>query len=118
MILIVDDNRDLCDALAEFLASQGHCVQCAADGDEGLRRLASSQTRPDLVLLDVAMPVLDGWGFLTKMRKKPEFADIPVVMMSGTSDIAERAKELGAVAVARKPIPPEELLAVVHHFVG
>jgi CheY-like chemotaxis protein len=63
VILLVDDNCELCEALAELLSRQGYAVQCAANGSEALGLHADSQTRPALILLDLEMPVLDGWGF-------------------------------------------------------
>ncbi|MGO9452738.1 MAG: response regulator [Candidatus Binataceae bacterium] len=116
MILLVDDNRESCEALAEFLSLRGHEVQCAANGNEALQSLADSQTRPELIFLDLVMPVLDGWGFLAERAKDPLLADVPVVIVSGCSDVAQKAKEAGAVAVVRKPADPQTLLSVMEHF--
>jgi CheY-like chemotaxis protein len=116
VILIVDDSRELCDALAAFLEVEGHSVECAANGEEGLRWLTRSSIRPSLVFLDVVMPVLDGWGFLAGIRKNPQIAGVPVVMMSGGSDVSEQAKELGAAAVVRKPVAPETFHRIIDHF--
>jgi CheY-like chemotaxis protein len=88
----------------------------AANGREALRLLAASQTHPGLILLDIEMPVLDGWGFLAERGKDPLLAEVPVVIVSGCSDVAQRAKESGAVAVVRKPVEPETLLRVIEHF--
>jgi CheY-like chemotaxis protein len=118
VILLIDDNRESCDALAEFLSRQGHAVQCAANGSEGLRLLADSKTRPALILLDLEMPVLDGWGFLAERSKDPILTDVPAVIMSGYGDVAQKAKEAGAVAVVRKPIHPQALLRLIEHFAG
>jgi two-component system, chemotaxis family, chemotaxis protein CheY len=116
MILVVDDNRQLCETISEFLSLRGHAVECAANGNEALRLLAGLQTRPALILLDVGMPVLDGWGTLTELHKNPRLADVPVVMMSGYRDIAQKAKESGAAAVVRKPVEPDTLLGIIDHF--
>ena len=117
MILLFDDNRELCEALTDFLSTQGHNVQSAANGDEALRLLADSEVRPALIFLDVVMPVLDGWELLTELRKAPRLANVPVVLMWGSPDIAQRAKESGAVAVMRKPAEPQMLLRIVDHFI-
>jgi two-component system, chemotaxis family, chemotaxis protein CheY len=116
VVLLVDDNRELCEALAEFLSLQGQTVRCAADGSEALRLLQDSQTRPALIFLDPAMPVLDGWGFLAERRKDPLLADVPVVIMSVCRDVAQKAKEAGAVAVVRKPVEPQIFVRLVEHF--
>jgi CheY-like chemotaxis protein len=64
------------------------------------------------------MPILDGWGFLVERAKDPLLADIPVVIVSGYSDVAQRAKEAGAVAVVRKPLEPQTLLRVIDDLEG
>jgi CheY-like chemotaxis protein len=111
VVLIVDDNRELREGAAEFLSHRGHTVWC-----EALRLVADSHTRPELILLDLAMPVLDGWGFLAKRAKDPFLADVPVVIMSGCDDVTQKAKEASAVAVLRKPVEPQTLLRVIEHF--
>ena len=116
MILLVDDNRESCEALAEFLYHKGHTVRCAGNGSEALKLLADSHSRPTVILLDLEMPILDGWGFLSERRKDPLLADIPVVIVSGYHDVARKAKDAGAVAVVRKPVEPQTLLRVVDHF--
>ncbi len=116
MIFVIDDNSAFCEALTDFLSRSGYAVQSAANGEDALRLLASSEARPELVLLDAVMPVLDGWGLLAELRKDPQRADVPVVMLSGCHDIAARARESGAVAVMRKPVEPQTLLRVIEHF--
>lgn len=116
MVLVVDDNRELCEDFIEFLSFRGYVVQCAANGSEALRLVATSQTQPGLILLDVEMPVLDGRGFLAERVKEPMLADVPVVVVSGYRDVAQRAKEAGAVAVVRKPVEPKTLLRVIEQF--
>jgi two-component system chemotaxis response regulator CheY len=116
VILLVEDDRDSCEGIAEFLSLKGREVRCATNGTEGFQLVADSQTRPDLILLDLMMPVLDGWGFLAERVKDPLLADVPVVIMSGCTDFAQKAKEAGAVAVMHKPLEPDTLLRVVEHF--
>ena len=82
MILLVDDNCESSEALAEFLSREGHAVQRASNGSEALRLLADSQTRPALIFLDLEMPVLDGWGFLAERSKDPILADVPAVHLA------------------------------------
>lgn len=116
MLLLIDDNRELSETLAEFLSLKGYAVQCAANGREAIQEIADSHTRPALIFLDLKMPVLDGWGFLAERTSEPLLADVPVVIMSGCHDVTRRAKEAGAVAVVRKPIEPATFLRVVEHF--
>ena len=116
MVLLVDDNRELSETLAEFLSLNGYAVQCAANGREAVQKITNSHIRPALILLDLKMPVLDGWGFLAERTKEPLLADVPIVIMSGCRDVAQKAKETGAVAVVRKPVEPQTLLRVIEHF--
>ena len=118
MVLLVDDDRRSCAALAEFLSRRGHEVQCATNGNEALRLLADSQDPPAVIFLDLMMPVLDGWSFLAERAKNSLLAEIPVVIVSGArgSDVAQKAKEAGAVAVMCKPVEPQSVLRVVEHF--
>jgi CheY-like chemotaxis protein len=116
MLLIVDDDRLLREALLDFLASQGHTVHQAANGREAIDWFKGHETFPGLIFLDLLMPVLDGWGFLLERRQNPAIEIIPVVVMSGSLGIADRAKAAGAVHVMRKPFGTEELLPVIEQF--
>jgi CheY-like chemotaxis protein len=116
VILFVDDNRELREALTEFLSLRGHVVQCAANGNEAVGLLARSEIPPDLVLLDLMMPELNGWGVLAELGKDPRLSRIPVVIMSGCRNVTQNAKEAGAVAVVRKPVEPQTLLWIIEHF--
>ena len=116
MILIVEDDRDECEALAELLALWGHSVECAADGNRALQLMADAPTLPSVILLDLGMPGLDGWGFLGERAKNARVADVPVVIVSARSNGEPRGIEAGAVAVLLKPVEPRALLRVIEHF--
>jgi len=116
MVLLVDDDRDSCEAVAEFLSFKGHGVQCARNGSEALRLLAEPQDLPALIFLDLMMPVLDGWSFLAERAKNPLLAEVPVVIVSACSDVTQKAKEAGAIAVMCKPVEPQTLLRLAEHF--
>lgn len=83
-ILVVDDAPDYVYALRGFLEDQGYEVVEAYDGREALEMV--EQEKPDLVLLDVIMPIMDGWQTLTALRQKPEYRDLPVVMLTGLEE--------------------------------
>ena len=116
MILLVDDNAEVRAVLADFLSSHGYEVQTAGDGREALSSLTNSEIKPTVILLNLIMPLLDGWGFLAEFRKSRQFTQIPVIILSGLRAITERAQKAGAVAVMRKPVEPETLLRVLQHF--
>lgn len=116
MILVIDDNQELCEVVGDFLSLKGYKVRFALNGDDGLRSLANSQVRPEVILLDLEMPVLDGWGFLSELHKRPGLSDIPVVIMSAYLDVAEKARALGAADVVPKPVEPQVLLRILDHY--
>jgi CheY-like chemotaxis protein len=116
MLLVVDDDRDLRESLTDFLALQGHIVHCVANGRAAIEWLKGRENYPGLIFLDLVMPVLDGWGFLLERSRNPLISLIPVVVMSGSPGIADRAKAAGAANVIRKPFGARELLPVIKEF--
>jgi DNA-binding response OmpR family regulator len=107
-VLVVDDQEDVRDLLVELLGRAGYVVETAPNGREGLRALYA--TPPDVVLLDVAMPELDGWGTLERIR---ELTDVPVVMVTARASELEKVRALkaGADDYVTKPFGRQELLA-------
>jgi CheY-like chemotaxis protein len=116
-ILVVDDLREQCDLYA-FLLAPVACVTTATDGARGLE-LAQTQ-HPDLVLLDVVMPGLNGWDVCERMRADAETADIPVVFLTGLDqvDVPTRARAVGAQAVLMKPCPVDRLLLTIENVMA
>ncbi len=102
-ILIVEDDRDTREALKIILAAAGHSVRLAANGREALDELGNGPS-PDLILLDLMMPVLDGWHFLEQKKADPALAPIPVIIVSAAGDLPAKSASLGAVGLLQKPI--------------
>jgi CheY-like chemotaxis protein len=96
-ILLVDDSIDTCRPLARLLQYMGHTVQYATSGAEALECLHAG--RPELMLLDVSMPEMDGLELLQRLREEPDLSSLPVVMYTALSDETRRnrAMELGAL---------------------
>src|SRR5512143_4075172 len=113
-ILIADDEQDIVEMVKYNLAKEGYGVLTASDG---ARALEQARHRPDLILLDVMMPELDGWEVLKRLRQDPRTADIPVVFLTARSgDIDEvLGLELGADDYIIKPISIPKLIARVKH---
>jgi len=111
-ILIVDDERDIVDLLRYNLAKEGYEVVTAFNGREALDK---TSTPPDLVLLDVMMPVLDGFETCKKLKSDPRTASVPVIFLTASSSEVDEVLglELGAEDYLQKPISPRKLVARV-----
>ena len=109
-VLVIDDDADIRGLVTELLGRAGHEVEGAADGRLGLRAFHKSQ--PDLVVLDVSMPELDGWQTLERIR---DLSDVPVLMLTARGDELERVRGLkaGADDYVVKPFGRQELVARV-----
>jgi excisionase family DNA binding protein len=111
VVLIVDDDERLREYVRVNLEMEGYTIHEAASADDGMRVL--DELRPDLVLLDVMMPQVDGWEMLRLMHERHGVGSIPVVMFSGKVDerAADQAAERGAQGFIGKPFDPNELIA-------
>lgn len=116
-ILVVDDDPDILDAMVFVLEQAGYRVATAADGAEALARLRGGAA-PCLVLLDLMMPVLDGWQLLGELAREPALAAIPVVVLTGAGAAARSATSLGARSILEKPVSLDALLATVERYCG
>lgn len=112
-ILVVDDELDSILPVTSALSGAGYEVLTAKDGWEGLSR--ARRAKPDLVLLDVKMPQMDGWTFMKFVRAHRDLASIPVIFLTGTGGLAdrERSRSLGAEGYLLKPVDPDRLLSEV-----
>ena len=112
-LLVVDDNAINLGVVAEHLVDLGYQVLVALDGEEALRRAAFG--RPDLILLDVMMPGIDGFETCRRLKAEPETRDIPVIFMTALDDVADKvaAFDAGGVDFISKPFQFRELLARV-----
>jgi two-component system response regulator MprA len=111
--LLVDDDADIRESVHDALVAEGHEVRVAADGKEALRLLTEDQLRPDLILLDLMMPEMDGWTFRGEQQKDEALASIPVVLFTAHATPGAVAKQLDAAGYLRKPLRLEDLLAVI-----
>ncbi len=114
-ILVVDDDDDFRETLVEVLAEAGYPVQQAENGQVALQRVA--EERPGIVLLDLKMPVLDGWGVMERMRKDPAASSVPILILSAYG--YEWESELtGAQGYIPKSVGMEEILERVRKLAG
>jgi CheY-like chemotaxis protein len=110
-ILIVDDEFGLADVLSEILSDRGYEVFVAINGRLGLAYL--EKHRPDVVLLDIMMPVLDGLGMLRAMRAHPDFRSIPVIMMTAVPEALPKEKPALFQGALAKPFTPKTLFSAI-----
>ncbi len=114
LVLLVDDYDDAREMYAEFLKISGYRVAEASDGEEALRQ--ASALAPDVILMDLALPVLDGREATRRLKADPATAGIPVAIISGMPP--EYVKGAGADACVTKPCTPEALLAEVKRLLS
>jgi DNA-binding response OmpR family regulator len=112
-ILVVDDNADVLHLVDEALSAAGYTVTCAPDGRSALRE--GALVLPDLVLLDIGLPDIDGFTVYERLRKKPVALASPIIFLTAASDIDSRLHgfEQGAVDYVVKPFHVRELIARV-----
>ena len=112
-ILLVDDSKTELHYLSDLLGKRGFSVQVAQNGDEAMRRL--SEETPDLILMDVVMPGLNGFQLTRAITRDPRFADVPVIMCTSKNQETDRVWGLrqGARDYVVKPVDPEDLMAKI-----
>ena len=112
-LLVIEDEAPLRANIVRILSAEGYRVIAAADGDEGIRRVR--EDRPDLVICDILMPLVDGFGVLDSLRSQPETAAIPFIFLTASADKEDLARGLrsGANEYVTKPFKIADLLAAV-----
>jgi CheY-like chemotaxis protein len=114
-VLVVEDNPDARETLLLALEQEGYPAVGAANGREALHYLGECPP-PCLILLDLSMPVMDGWEFRKRQLQEPEWAAIPVVVLSALANHTERAAELGPVERLVKPVNFDTLLEKIQQL--
>jgi CheY-like chemotaxis protein len=113
-VLVVEDEPYLCDLIADVLEAEGHTARKASNGLDALEMVA--ERKPELVLLDLMMPVMDGWEFMSELRANPAWRDVPVVIITAVYDVAQTQSITDARAVLTKPFDIEQLSDVVRLY--
>ncbi|PIE25554.1 MAG: two-component system response regulator [Planctomycetota bacterium] len=117
-ILIIEDEKLIIVSTQMVLESVGYRVESAMNGEEGIEK--ASDIRPDLVLLDIMMPGIDGWETLTRLKRDEVTRDIPVIIFTAREHARghQKSDEMGAAGYFRKPFEPDELIELVEKHVG
>jgi two-component system, OmpR family, alkaline phosphatase synthesis response regulator PhoP len=110
-VLVVEDERDVAELIRYNLSKEGYAVRLASDGADALRQV--KEARPDVILLDLMVPQLNGWEVCRRLKEEPGTRGIPVIMVTGRTEEGDKVLgfELGADDYVTKPFSPRELLA-------
>jgi CheY-like chemotaxis protein len=115
--LIVEDDFDIRDTLSQILEEEGYEVVGTANGREAMEWL-TQHPAPRLILLDLMMPVMNGWQFRAEQSQRPELACIPVIIISADASVQEKAAKLDTAGFLRKPIQLDQLLDTIKQLVA
>jgi CheY-like chemotaxis protein len=115
-ILVIEDDPSIMDNLQQILRIEGYQVHVAGNGQEALKVLVDIKAPPQLILLDLMMPVMNGFEFRSEQLKDPRFAPVPVVVMSARVGADKDSAEMKVSGLLTKPFEIERLLSVVAHF--
>ena len=115
-ILVVDDDLDIRESVADVFEAAGYETMTAANGQEALELLESGGPQPAFVLLDLMMPVMDGWQFHERLRDRPAMAAVPVVVFTADGKARGKAATMGA-AHLDKPASVDALLALAARYI-
>lgn len=109
-ILLVEDDRDIQMAMLEVLEEEGYSVAVANNGQQALSYLASATALPHVILLDLMMPVMDGFEFRMRMRQVPRFMAVPVIVVSADRNAQQKTELMQVAAFLEKPLNLTDLL--------
>ena len=113
-ILIIDDDVTALDIVDFLFEDRGYEVVRRADGLSALECVES--VKPDIILIDLMMPIMDGYTFRTEQMKNPEWSKVPVVVMSAEANAKEKMKNFGITAFLSKPVELDTILKTVERF--
>ena len=115
-VLIVEDDRDLAETLAQIIEEEGYSVVVASNGQDALELMERGKCHPSIILLDLMMPVMDGWEFHKRIGGAA--ASIPIVVCTADGHAREKADSMKAAGHLSKPPTIDALLRVVESFCG
>jgi len=115
-ILIVEDQADVAQLIEVVLVGEGHTVAVARDGAQGL--MMARDWKPDLILMDIMLPGVDGGTLISRLRREAETRDLPIIAMSASRTLRDRTAELEADALLSKPFDVDALLVQVQFLLS
>jgi CheY-like chemotaxis protein len=117
LVMVVDDDDDTRNTLVEILEHLKYDVAEAKHGLEAFTQLRTG-VRPSVILLDLMMPVMDGFEFVAEVRKQPAYAEIPILVITAAGNAAAEAAKVSVAGSVQKPFHTEELLSAIRQAVG
>ena len=114
-ILVIEDEKDIRDSIAQLLSMEGYSVRTATNGKEGLEALRQLPT-PHLVLLDLMMPIKNGYEYNLEHRQDAAYSTVPIVVMSADGHLEQKKAKLDAQAYLTKPLDIDNLLETIQRF--
>ena len=117
-VLIIEDEKLIIVSTQMVLEAAGFRVESATNGEDGINKARTDS--PDLILLDIMMPGIDGWETLTRLKRDPETSGIPVIIFTAREHSRghQKSTEMGAADYFRKPFEPDELIELVEKHIG
>ncbi len=112
-ILVVDDDDDIREVMADLITDLGYRVSTARNGLEALQLLRAATVKPCLVLLDLMMPVMNGFEFIAERARDPSLAAVPVVILSAHGNLSQEQRDALGERVLPKPVPMDALLELI-----
>lgn len=117
-VLLVEDDLEIRETLESLIALEGYSIKSAPNGKEALSVLAGSSDNPSLILLDIMMPVMNGYEFREQQLQNPKIADIPTAVISADGNIIEKSARLKVTEFLKKPMDLSALFALLERFCG
>jgi CheY-like chemotaxis protein len=115
-VMVVEDDYAIRETLKELLEEEGYRVTQAANGAEALARLRDTDGPPSLILLDLMMPVMDGWEFRDAIAEDPKLSDIPVIVISADHSLDMKVSSMDVQAWLSKPFELDQLLSTIDRY--
>jgi CheY-like chemotaxis protein len=115
-VAIIEDDVGIRDSIAEVLKEEGYRVVAADHGRDALDQLTQQSGRPCVILLDLMMPVMDGWAFRAEQKRHPSLDSVPVIIMTADGNAKAKAQALGAQGHMSKPVDLERLLEAIEQY--
>lgn len=113
-VLVVEDEAYLCDLIGDVIESEGHTARKASNGLEALELM--KQRKPQLVLLDMMMPIMDGWEFMQALKANPQWDGVPIVIITAIYDVKRTQEQTGARTVITKPFDIDQIAEIVRLY--